>query len=256
MRLLQYLETHASEWAKPTIDPKCFNGLDYSTDILPAEYLTFAEKDLRSGGVRGRVNALTNAKRAIDCELSAILGALKIPEPWNFPDRLERVQELGLAAPRILKKLSQLRNVLEHRYYNPTLHEVEDAVDVATLFLETMKPYHSGGMYMEEFWLADNSSVNSYGDIVRTKTHTIIRNERHPKYTFSSGIFFSTESGLGIIEIELVHNNESMATIEIGAKDKGYIEIQRYMLQAGINGRGSPYVEGKKFLRMLKLAVA
>jgi hypothetical protein len=252
MRLLQYLESHASEWTKPTVDPKCFNSLKYSTDILPGEYLLFAEKDLRSGGVRGRVNALANSKRAIDCELSSILAALKIQEPWSFPDRLERVQELGLAAPRILKKLSQLRNVLEHRYYNPTLHEVEDAVDVATLFLEAMKPYHAGGMYMEEFWLADNASANSFGDVVRTKTHTIIRNNPHERYTFSRGIFISTESGLGVIELELVHNNESLAILELSPKDKGYIEIQRYMLQTGVNGGGAPFVEGKKFLRLLK----
>jgi hypothetical protein len=65
-------------------------------------------------------------------------------------------------APRILNKIVRLRNMLEHEFHLPKKTEVEDAVDVATLFLEALKPYTSGGAYMSSGWLADEDSANAW----------------------------------------------------------------------------------------------
>jgi hypothetical protein len=43
--------------------------------------------------------------------------------------------EIGVVAPRIVTKVVHARNYLEHEYRKPGKEQVEDAVDVATLFV-------------------------------------------------------------------------------------------------------------------------
>lgn len=159
MNLREFLLSKVPQWRKITVDPKTFNALKVSTPVTPAQYLEFAEKDLRLGGTRGLVNSLTNSRRAIDCQVFNLLSSLGLPEPYSFPARLEKVQSLGLVAPRVIKKIVQLRNVLEHEYYKPTATEVEDALDITALFVATMKPFFAGGSYMESRWVADERSA-------------------------------------------------------------------------------------------------
>lgn len=54
----------------------------------------------------------------------------------NFPTKLDKLNQLGIIAPRILKKINHIRNLLEHQYKIPKKEEVEDAIDVAMLFIE------------------------------------------------------------------------------------------------------------------------
>jgi hypothetical protein len=49
------------------------------------------------------------------------------------------LQDLGVIAPRILSKLNQHRNELEHEYTCPDPETVEDFVDVVALFLEATR---------------------------------------------------------------------------------------------------------------------
>ena len=42
---------------------------------------------------------------------------------------------LGVISPRILLKINQKRNLLEHEYIRPNKGDVEDALDVAILFI-------------------------------------------------------------------------------------------------------------------------
>ncbi|EPU2898376.1 hypothetical protein ACVU7V_004401 [Vibrio vulnificus] len=99
------------------------------------QFLAFANKDLESNGEHGLVNALTNAKRAIDCQVDAILNTFGIKKKRSFPAKMEQFAELGMIAPRILNRIIRLRNYLEHEYVLPDQERVEDAVDTATLFI-------------------------------------------------------------------------------------------------------------------------
>jgi hypothetical protein len=54
---------------------------------------------------------------------------------WSIPKKLDFVLESGLVAPRILRKVNTLRNHLEHDHALPLRQQVEDALDVAMLFL-------------------------------------------------------------------------------------------------------------------------
>jgi hypothetical protein len=65
------------------------------------------------------------------------LGFLPIArkQRWNIPKKLDFISQSGLLAPRILRKITGLRNRLEHEFAPPSKHQVEDALDVAMLFV-------------------------------------------------------------------------------------------------------------------------
>lgn len=111
-------------------------------DIL--DYLYFAKADLLSKDLRGAINALSNAKRAIhllvDCFLE-LLGLKKIYGEDNFPTKLEIIQKLEAFPTRLLKTLNKRRNLIEHKYDQIGLDEAEGFVEIAELFIRLCYPY-------------------------------------------------------------------------------------------------------------------
>jgi hypothetical protein len=102
----------------------------------PMEFLTLAEEDFERGGLAALVNATTNVKRAIVGQLDQLLISFGYPSlRWNVPKKIERLRALGLLAPRLLRRVVDMRNILEHEYATPDLKEVEEALDIATLFV-------------------------------------------------------------------------------------------------------------------------
>ena len=102
----------------------------------PVEFLTLAEDDFERGGLAALVNATTNAKRAIVCQLDQLLISFGYPSlRWNVPKKIERLRVLGLLAPSLLRKVVDMRNILEHEYATPELKNVEEALDIASLFV-------------------------------------------------------------------------------------------------------------------------
>jgi Domain of unknown function (DUF4926) len=59
--------------------------------------------------------------------------------------------EIGVVAPRIVTKVIRARNYLEHQYRKPEKGQVEDAVDVATLFVAALE--RSLAIFPESFSL-------------------------------------------------------------------------------------------------------
>ena len=107
-------------------------------EITPEDFLSFAEKDILQGDVRGLVNGLSNAKRAIDCQVETLLACFGLPSVRSFPKKMDILTEIGVIAPRIVTKVIRARNYLEHEYRQPEKEQVEDAVDVATLFVTAL----------------------------------------------------------------------------------------------------------------------
>ena len=90
--------------------------------------------------LRNLANALSNVKRALDCQVETIIFDYAYftkskKERWNFPKKLDFIKDQGIIAPRILKKINSIRNLLEHEFKKPSLEEVEDALDIVTLFI-------------------------------------------------------------------------------------------------------------------------
>jgi hypothetical protein len=117
-------------------------GLIKSGDTDPRSYLRFAEEDLGELDCdRTRINALSNAKRALHLQIELLTNALGY-DRWTdkaregFPRRLRFAEKCGLVTPRILAKINRLRNEVEHDYLLPGRSTVEDYADVVALYLE------------------------------------------------------------------------------------------------------------------------
>ncbi|WP_315983253.1 hypothetical protein [Aliamphritea spongicola] len=64
-----------------------------------------------------------------------------------------------MVAPRVLKRLNKLRNSLEHDFVSPSRDEVEDFIDVASLFIEL-----SNGLFRMYAWQFAVYDKQTYGD--------------------------------------------------------------------------------------------
>jgi hypothetical protein len=117
--------------------------IDYPVETTPRRYLDFANEDLKNNTSpktsRIFVNALSNAKRALHLQVETIAKAFGFTSNKNgfpnFHDYLTFCNKCGIVTPRILKKLNNVRNTVEHEYYIPSESETEDFIDVVELFL-------------------------------------------------------------------------------------------------------------------------
>lgn len=134
--LNEFLSLFDSASNRLTIRTEAMIGLQFDGfEIEADEFMKFAEADLQQETTQGLVNALSNAKRAIDCQVDTVLGCFGLLARHSFPQKINILNELGIVTPRIIKKVVKARNFLEHEYINPEREQVEDAVDVATLFV-------------------------------------------------------------------------------------------------------------------------
>jgi len=109
--------------------------------LRPRDFLEFALQESQTlTDARTRCNCLNNCKRAIDSQVDRLISSLGfLPlarrEHWKVPKKLEFISQIGVVAPRILKRVNRMRNRLEHEFEAPSTSEVQDALDVATLFV-------------------------------------------------------------------------------------------------------------------------
>ena len=110
--------------------------------ISPKKFLSYAKEDVSRKGVRGRINALCNAKRAIECRVDTLLynhGLSYFAKKgrWSFPMKMEKLSQIGITIPNVLQNMiTSKRNLLEHEYVVPRNQgDVQDIIDIAELFL-------------------------------------------------------------------------------------------------------------------------
>ncbi|XZW59374.1 hypothetical protein ACT40J_09630 [Acinetobacter baumannii] len=127
-------------------------------DLIPEDYLSFAKKDLKQRDERGLINALSNAKRAIDCLIENTLknfdiNIKKLPKvALNFceevlneedkqisPFSLRLFCALGLSPSILISEVRSLRNRVEHEFSNPQKKDVLRACEVAELLVNNLK---------------------------------------------------------------------------------------------------------------------
>ena len=109
-------------------------------ELLPKDFIKFAEEDLNNNDNKSLINSLSNIKRAIDCRVESLLYLFGFYEKsknenWAFPKKMDLLSKVGVIAQRILKKVNRKRNELEHDFKKPSRENVEDFFDVANLFL-------------------------------------------------------------------------------------------------------------------------
>lgn len=153
-------------------------------DINPQDFLQRAEDDYEQGGSSALLNTITNAKRAIHCQIDQALLTLGYDlKRWNLPRKVELLVQLGFVAPRILKRVTDARNVLEHEYKLPTPDQAEEALDLAVLFIEATNRH----LYLfEDDFVIGNFDERT--DVFHCKNETYFRfYDQHPKHLIASG---------------------------------------------------------------------
>lgn len=165
-KLAYHLELISLDWGRLTVLGDTNENLFFKFPIEPKDYLAFARKDFEEGGLRGLVNAVSNAKRAIDCQvdgyLTALGFALKKSElrrqlGKDLADAIERdtdvsktvplgfrlLQTLGFSSLTAVEGARQLRNSYEHEYRRPNKTRVVNVLNIAELFVAATAPYLS-----------------------------------------------------------------------------------------------------------------
>lgn len=179
MNLVDIIRKANLDWSKLIFEIGSNTTLFYDYQLSPNDFLTFAKADLYKADVRGLVNALSNAKRAIDCQTDVFISALgfspndiakqlgknrvqTIAKASNNPKQpltFKVLESFGVITPSILGRMRSLRHLLEHHYKKPTKQAASDAIDIASLYLRACE-----GM-MKDF-------INGFGiGIGRIKVH-------------------------------------------------------------------------------------
>lgn len=151
---LEYL----SLFLKGELDSNNVITITTGFDITPTKFFKYAEYDLTTKYDHYLINSLSNTKRAIDCQLDSLFIAFGLDEKskdWHFPTKINYLNSIGIISPRILKKINKRRNLLEHEYKYPNEEEVEDALDVAELFIR----------YTNKYLLRAHSEIDLYYDL-------------------------------------------------------------------------------------------
>jgi HEPN domain-containing protein len=115
------------------------------------DFLRAAEDAFEVGNYAG---ALTDAKRAIHCQIDEVMAALGYTwKRTGIRKKLDTVRQCGFAAPRIIHKVNAARNLLEHEYVNPSANKAAEALDIATLFVHASRRHLDG--FMGEFYVGN-----------------------------------------------------------------------------------------------------
>ena len=74
------------------------------------DFLRFARADLQTPTVRGFVNALSNAKRAVLNRVDTLLYGFGLAvhskkEGWSYPKKADRLREAGIPVPDVLQNM-------------------------------------------------------------------------------------------------------------------------------------------------------
>ncbi len=121
-------------------------------EVDASQFFYFAQRDIEEDSEKGRTNALSNANKAIACRIDEFLKLSNLEvfssqHRWNLPYKMLVLRTFDVPAPDILKRLIRRpRNRLEHRYEIPKERQkVQDAVELAELFLEASRPHVERG---------------------------------------------------------------------------------------------------------------
>lgn len=114
-------------------------------ELLPRDFLDFAERDLEAPrSTHTLVNATSNLKRTVDCQLDFLLCTLNLDgfyrsKRLDIDRKLGLLKRAGIFRSRSIEKLNALRNRLEHHYEKPKLEDVEVYYDLVAAFVSVIE---------------------------------------------------------------------------------------------------------------------
>lgn len=162
MDIKEFCLAHGFDMSKCTVALGGGSFVLVELKTSPVEFLSLAEDDFERGGLSTLINATTNVKRAIVCQLDQLLISFGYQSlRLDVPEKIKRLRALGLLAPSLLRKVVKMRNILEHEYGRPELKSVEEALDIASLFVMSASAMFIPFDDVLEFTLPDGSNSGS-----------------------------------------------------------------------------------------------
>ncbi|MCL6272304.1 hypothetical protein M3P05_20520 [Sansalvadorimonas sp. 2012CJ34-2] len=154
MNFEKLLDTARIDFTDCIIEQDSGTRLSHNFDINPSEFLSFSKSDIKDKSKKGLVNALSNAKRAIDSQIDKIFMSFGYT-PKNFPKHLIKfidfftdattnkdapiklriINAFGMAPSGLVSQVRTLRNKLEHDFSVPEYSEVKQSIEIAELFI-------------------------------------------------------------------------------------------------------------------------
>lgn len=204
--LIEYLNEDGTRWSSISND-----SIELPFEVKPYEYISFAEKDLELKDTRGRINALSNTKRALDCQIDSLIyafGLHNLPKKKlrNIPCKFDLIKELGIIAPRVLSKINSVRNLVEHEFVRPSQEQVEDFYDIVHLFLLSTEKY-----------------------ILNFPHSCHLENDEREEW-----LSFDYDRKEGFIEFS-VHSNDDKKVIKIYSSDENYITVYASFIKVALS---------------------
>jgi hypothetical protein len=255
MNLRTFIEQADLNWSEMYVQSDSSTGYHCPFPISPDEFITFAKADVFSADARGYINALTNAKRAIDSQVDGLITSIGLK-----PDRLDKqlgsagvaflnsavtqsgvplkfrlLEVLGVATPAIVAKMRQLRNALEHQYRKPKRNEVRDAIDVAELFVQAC----GGRMRSSPESFSFGSGVTEHRGFREVAKDFMVHFKDEPEPQFS--IQYWDRETLPIRKTD--HGIVSLSPtspspeLKLQPKDEGFIPLMKFLWSTEFNVR-------------------
>lgn len=208
------------DFSKTIIERLGGGSLGTSTELTPKDFIKYSKQDFTAKDKKGLINALTNAKRAIDCQIDNVLTEFGI-NPYkiekaaeslineiglnqkDLPFKLKLVQALGLSPGNLTAKVRNLRHKLEHFYKAPTDIEVEEAIEIAELFILSIE---SKTKILDDNFIISSTNfkhINTIKDL-KTKKYDIL-NPKHFETQISVN-FMSYQKKIEVIPLKELKN--------------------------------------------------
>ncbi len=154
-KLSHLFEISNLDWRNLVFTPDTGTKLTHRFPLMPSDFLRFGTEDIASKSLRGYVNAISNAKRAMDCQIERMTSALGFAPtqlrvqlgkslvrmiegraaPTHLPFVYRFLESLGAFTPSLVDRVRLLRHDVEHRFQRPTRRKATEAVEIATLFV-------------------------------------------------------------------------------------------------------------------------
>lgn len=144
-------------------------------DLLPHDYLNYAEHYISDTCTEGKINCVSNLKRALECQMDTffhVMGINKVIKNKNlsFDQKLAFMSQIGIYKSRSLRTLNKIRNKIEHEYAIPDLPDIELYFELVYAFVSVIDAamfMYAGSAYLEysEIINNNNEDVNVSNDI-------------------------------------------------------------------------------------------
>lgn len=115
----------------------------YPYPETPHDFLEYAEQELTEDTPSKRANCLSHIERALASQLDYFFYAYSLTEyaksnNWGNGKKLALLGDLGLVPDRILHKVNEARNNLEHGYELPGKETVINSIDIVWIFVSIL----------------------------------------------------------------------------------------------------------------------